>query len=65
GERQPSDVEVCAAVWEACGDSGALQMLVDLLSTRMMDLEEGSGTEDSETELLEKVCCYKTTEDGK
>lgn len=34
GERQPSDVEVRAAVWEACGDSGALQMLVDLLSTR-------------------------------
>ncbi|PWA99937.1 SET domain-containing protein [Artemisia annua] len=65
GERQPSDVEVRAAVWEACGDSGALQMLVDLLSTRMMDLEEGSGTEDSDTELLEKVYCYKTIEDGK
>ncbi|KAB1216230.1 [Fructose-bisphosphate aldolase]-lysine N-methyltransferase, chloroplastic [Morella rubra] len=28
-ERQPFDTEVCSAVWEACGDSGALQMLVD------------------------------------
>lgn len=65
GERQPSDIEVRAAVWEACGDSGALQLLVDLLNTRMMDLEEGSGTEDSDTELLEKLCRYKTPKDGK
>ncbi|KAI3800493.1 hypothetical protein L1987_28584 [Smallanthus sonchifolius] len=67
GNRQPSDVEVRAAVWEACGDANGLQLLVDLLNTRMMDLEEGSGTEDSDTELLEKVCCYgnKTPEDGK
>lgn len=34
GERQPSDTEVRAAVWEACGDSGAFQLLVDLLSMR-------------------------------
>ncbi|KAI7736529.1 hypothetical protein M8C21_020603 [Ambrosia artemisiifolia] len=67
GERQPSDIEVRAAVWEACGDAGALQLLVDLLNTRMMDLEEGSGTEDFDTELLEKVRGYKniTPEDGK
>ncbi|KAJ0797631.1 putative methyltransferase transcription regulator SET family [Helianthus annuus] len=67
GDRQPSDIEVRAAVWEACGDAGALQLLVDLLNTRMMDLEEGSGTEDSDTELLEKAVCYKnkTPEDGK
>ncbi|KAJ9539524.1 hypothetical protein OSB04_032257 [Centaurea solstitialis] len=65
GERQPSDTEVRAAIWEVCGDSGALQLLVDLLSTRMMDLEECSGTEDSDTQLLEKVYCYKTPEDGK
>lgn len=34
GERQPSDAEVRAAVWEACGDSGALQLLVDLLHAK-------------------------------
>ncbi|KVH89138.1 Rubisco LS methyltransferase, substrate-binding domain-containing protein [Cynara cardunculus var. scolymus] len=33
GQRQPSDTEVRAAIWEVCGDSGALQLLVDLLST--------------------------------
>ncbi|GMH21694.1 hypothetical protein Nepgr_023536 [Nepenthes gracilis] len=54
-ERQPSDVEVRAAVWEACGDSGALQLLVDLLNKKMMDLEAGSGTEDSDSELLENA----------
>ncbi|KAM1814207.1 hypothetical protein ACFX11_027894 [Malus domestica] len=32
--RQPSDSEVQAAVWETCGDSGALQILVDLLNMR-------------------------------
>ncbi|KAG2725005.1 hypothetical protein I3760_01G047000 [Carya illinoinensis] len=55
GERQPSDTEVRAAVWEACGDSGALQLLVDLLQTKMMDLEENSGTEECDTELLKGV----------
>ncbi|CAL5369443.1 unnamed protein product [Camellia sinensis] len=29
-EKQPSDGEVRAVTWEACGDSGALQLLVDL-----------------------------------
>ncbi|XP_068330512.1 ribosomal lysine N-methyltransferase set10 [Pyrus communis] len=53
--RQPSDSEVQAAVWEACGDSGALQILVDLLNMRMTDLQESSGTEDSDTILLEKT----------
>ncbi|KAM1470049.1 hypothetical protein ACFX14_040664 [Malus domestica] len=53
--RQPSDSEVQAAVWEACGDSGALQILVDLLNMRMTDLRESSGTEDSDTILLEKT----------
>lgn len=56
GERKPSDAEVRAAVWEVCGDSGALQLLVDLLNTKLMDLEEGSGTEESDTKLLEKTC---------
>ncbi|KAK6920202.1 hypothetical protein RJ641_016106 [Dillenia turbinata] len=56
GERQLSDSEVQAAVWEACGDSGAFQLLVDLLQTKMLDLVEGSGTEDQDTELLEKAC---------
>lgn len=54
GERQPSDSEVRAAVWEACGDSGALQLLVDLLHLKMTELEEGSGTEDSDSQLLER-----------
>ncbi|XP_038971537.1 uncharacterized protein LOC103721376 isoform X3 [Phoenix dactylifera] len=53
-EKQPSDVEVQAAVWEACGDLEALELLVDLLRVKMMELEEGSGTEASDTELLER-----------
>ncbi|KAI3444629.1 hypothetical protein Pfo_001294 [Paulownia fortunei] len=55
GERQPSEIEVRTAIWEACGDSGALQLLVDLLNMKMMELEEGSGTEESDAELLKKA----------
>lgn len=55
GQREPSDAEVRAAVWEACGDSGALQLLLDLLNAKMMNLEEGSGTEESDTKLLVKA----------
>ncbi|KAF5946352.1 hypothetical protein HYC85_016580 [Camellia sinensis] len=55
GEKEPSDGEVRAAIWEACGDSGALQLLVDLLNMKMIDLEESSGTEDDDTELLNKA----------
>ncbi|PQP92855.1 uncharacterized protein Pyn_36991 [Prunus yedoensis var. nudiflora] len=55
GGRQPSDSEVRAAVWEACGDSGALQLLVDLLNVRLTDLLESSGTEDSDTNLLKNT----------
>ncbi|XP_062156775.1 uncharacterized protein LOC133864450 isoform X4 [Alnus glutinosa] len=62
GERQPSDTEVHAAVWEACGDSGALQLLVDLLQTKMMDLEENSGTEDCDIELLKEVSTAESQE---
>lgn len=65
GERQPTDTEVQAAVWEACGDSGALQLLVDLLNMKMMDLEEGSGTEENDTELLEKARTAETSQDCK
>lgn len=54
GERQPSEIEVRTAIWEACGDSSALQLLVDLLNMKMMELEEGSGTEESDAELLKK-----------
>jgi hypothetical protein len=32
--EQPSETEVRMAVWEACGDSGALQLLVDLLNSK-------------------------------
>ncbi|KAH7512840.1 hypothetical protein FEM48_Zijuj12G0132700 [Ziziphus jujuba var. spinosa] len=60
GEREPSEEEVRAAVWEACGDSGAFQLLVDLLNTRMMDLEGCSGTEDSDTDLLIKADIIET-----
>ncbi|KAF3614106.1 putative SPX domain-containing membrane protein-like [Capsicum annuum] len=63
GERQPTDTEVQAAIWEACGDSGALQLLVDLLNMKMLDLKEGSGTEDNDTELLEKALTAETSED--
>ncbi|MBA0640120.1 hypothetical protein Goklo_023088 [Gossypium klotzschianum] len=62
GERQPSETEVRTAVWEACGDSGALQLLVDLLQKKMMDLEESSGTEDSDSELLENACIIGNAE---
>ncbi|XP_048321770.2 uncharacterized protein LOC107432673 isoform X2 [Ziziphus jujuba] len=59
-EREPSEEEVRAAVWEACGDSGAFQLLVDLLNTRMMDLEGCSGTEDSDTDLLKMADIIET-----
>ncbi|KAL6494045.1 hypothetical protein OROGR_031954 [Orobanche gracilis] len=55
GERQSSETEVRAAIWEACGDSSALQLLVDLLNMKMMELEEGSGTEENDAELLKEV----------
>ncbi|KAK6239929.1 hypothetical protein QUC31_005398 [Theobroma cacao] len=55
GERQPSETEIRTAVWEACGDSGALQLLVDLLQKKMMDLEASSGTEDCDAALLENA----------
>ncbi|XP_050237305.1 uncharacterized protein LOC126687004 [Mercurialis annua] len=62
GERQLTDSEVRAAVWEVCGDSGALQLLVDLLQTKLMNLEEGSGTEDCDSELLKKAQYTESTE---
>ncbi|KAJ4806403.1 Histone-lysine N-methyltransferase setd3 [Rhynchospora pubera] len=52
---EPSDKEVQAAIWEVCGDLGAFELLVDLLSSKLIGLEEGSGTEGSDTELLEKL----------
>ena len=33
-ERQLSDTDVQSAVWEVCGDSGALQLLFDLLHVK-------------------------------
>lgn len=56
GERQPTESEVRATIWQVCGDSGALQLLVDLLNVKLMELEEGSGTEENDTQLLEKGC---------
>ncbi|KAG6431005.1 hypothetical protein SASPL_109080 [Salvia splendens] len=54
GERRPSETEVRTAIWEACGNCGALQLIVDLLNMKLMELEEGSGTEESDAELLKK-----------
>ncbi|RDX71769.1 Ribulose-1,5 bisphosphate carboxylase/oxygenase large subunit N-methyltransferase, chloroplastic, partial [Mucuna pruriens] len=64
-ERQLSDTDVQSAVWEVCGDSGALQLLVDLLRVKMMDLEESSGTEESDLDLLKKALVIDSQEDGK
>ncbi|XP_024008227.1 ribosomal lysine N-methyltransferase set10 isoform X2 [Eutrema salsugineum] len=55
-DEQPRETEVRMAVWEACGDSGALQLLVDLLNAKMMKLEENSGSEEGDAWLLEEAC---------
>ncbi|KAL6606298.1 hypothetical protein ACP70R_041951 [Stipagrostis hirtigluma subsp. patula] len=54
-DREPSDAEVQSAIWEVCGDTGALGLLVDLLRVKMAELEEGTGTESSDSQLLEKL----------
>ncbi|WZZ84209.1 hypothetical protein YC2023_104781 [Brassica napus] len=59
-DEQPSETEVRMAVWEACGDSGALQLLVDLLNAKMMKLEENSGSEEQDAGLLEEACVLET-----
>ncbi|CAH8336856.1 unnamed protein product [Eruca vesicaria subsp. sativa] len=59
-EEQPSETEVRMAVWEACGDSGALQLLVDLLNAKMMKLEENSGSEEQDAGLLEDACVLES-----
>ncbi|RZB93996.1 actin-histidine N-methyltransferase-like isoform X2 [Glycine soja] len=64
-ERQLSDTDVQSAVWEVCGDSGALQSLVDLLHVKMMDLEESSGTEENDLDLLKKTLIIDNHEDSK
>ncbi|KAL8160027.1 hypothetical protein V2J09_001564 [Rumex salicifolius] len=64
GEREPSDADVRAAIWEACGDTGALQLLVDLLNKKLMDLEEASGTEDDDAQLLDKFCSTDNSADS-
>ncbi|XP_027188085.1 uncharacterized protein [Cicer arietinum] len=65
GERELSDIDVQSAIWEVCGDSGALQVLVDLLHVKLMDLEEHSGTEESDFELLKKALIIDNQEDNK
>lgn len=61
-DEQPSETEVRMAVWEACGDSGALQLLVDLLNAKMMKLEENSGSEEQDAGLLEEACVLESHE---
>ncbi|KAM0830416.1 hypothetical protein ACQ4PT_052391 [Festuca glaucescens] len=53
-DTEPSDAEVRSAIWEVCGDHGALGLLVDLLRVKMAELEEGTGTEASDSQLLVK-----------
>ncbi|TVU12914.1 hypothetical protein EJB05_46581, partial [Eragrostis curvula] len=53
GDREPTDAEVQSAIWEVCGDHGSLGLLVDLLRFKMAELEEGTGTEASDSQLLE------------
>ncbi|CAL0328113.1 unnamed protein product [Lupinus luteus] len=65
GERQLSDTDVQSAIWEVCGDSGALQLLVDLLRVKLTDLEEGSGTEESDLDLLKKAIIIDSPKDEK
>ncbi|KAK7256733.1 hypothetical protein RIF29_30191 [Crotalaria pallida] len=65
GERPLSATDVQSAVWEVCGDSGALQLLVDLLRVKLTDLEEGSGTEESDLDLLKKALIIDSQEDKK
>ncbi|CAA7026121.1 unnamed protein product [Microthlaspi erraticum] len=62
-EEQPCDTEVRMAVWEACGDCGALQLLVDLLNSKMMKLEENSGSEEQDTRRLEEACVLESHEE--
>ncbi|KAG0597800.1 hypothetical protein M758_12G021100 [Ceratodon purpureus] len=52
--RIPTNADIRAAVWEVCGNSGAFQLLVDLLTSNMMALEKGTGTEAMDAELLAK-----------
>ncbi|KAH9315244.1 hypothetical protein KI387_023871, partial [Taxus chinensis] len=53
-QRQPSEEDIKAAIWEVCGNAGALQLLVDLLTAKTMELEDGSGTKAHDTQLLEE-----------
>ncbi|KAK4266745.1 hypothetical protein QN277_023626 [Acacia crassicarpa] len=63
GERELLDTDVQSAVWEVCGDSGAFQLLVDLLRVKLMDLEEGSGTEESDADLLTEALIIDSRDD--
>ena len=51
-QRQPFEEDIKVAIWEVCGNASALQLLFGLLR-KIMELEEGSGTEANDTALLE------------
>ncbi|KAG0452879.1 hypothetical protein HPP92_025543 [Vanilla planifolia] len=69
-DRQASEAEVQAAVWESCGDYAALELLcgssphqrkynkklVVKEQKMMLELEEGSGTEQNDAKILEDFC---------
>jgi hypothetical protein len=48
------DLDIRTAVEQVCGNRGALQLLVDLLTSKMMEINEGTGPEDADDKLLAK-----------
>ncbi|MCO5581650.1 hypothetical protein L7F22_035539 [Adiantum nelumboides] len=55
-QEAPTGDDMRAAVWEVCGNSSALELLTDLISTRLLELEEGTGTETSDQKIFSSVC---------
>ncbi|KAH7404190.1 hypothetical protein KP509_15G014400 [Ceratopteris richardii] len=51
-KEPPTKDDVAAAVWEVCGNSRALQLLTDLIVSKLLELEEGTGTAKSDQEIL-------------
>ncbi|KAJ7559034.1 hypothetical protein O6H91_04G066600 [Diphasiastrum complanatum] len=50
----PSEEDLKAAVWEVCGNSGAFELLINLLKTKMVEMEDASGTEEADADLLKR-----------
>ncbi|KAI5054633.1 hypothetical protein GOP47_0029778 [Adiantum capillus-veneris] len=54
-QEAPMGENMRVAVWEVCGNSSALQLLTDLIAARLLELEEGTGTETADQEILSSV----------